>query len=206
MSNADTGEKLKVFISYSRRDADFADELVAGLKLAGFAPFLDRHDIDPGEDWKSRLAGLIERADTVVFVISPEAVRSEHWRWELDRTVALSKRLFPVIFKAVPDIEIPEQLRRRQFVQFDTASKYRPLSELAEALGRDIEWIREHTRLGELASRWKARSRSESLLLRGEDLDAAKAWERRAGYLSVVARRVFGLRPSAPARRPRPRN
>jgi hypothetical protein len=45
-----TGDKLKVFISYSRRDAaDFADELVAGLELAGFAPFLDRHDIKPGE-------------------------------------------------------------------------------------------------------------------------------------------------------------
>ena len=44
------GDKLKVFISYSRRDAaDFADELVAGLELAGFAPFLDRHDIKPGE-------------------------------------------------------------------------------------------------------------------------------------------------------------
>ena len=38
---ADAGEKLKVFISYSRRDAsEFADELVAGLELAGFAPFV----------------------------------------------------------------------------------------------------------------------------------------------------------------------
>jgi hypothetical protein len=44
------GEKLKVFISYSRRDAAaFADELVAGLELAGFDPFIDRLDIKPGE-------------------------------------------------------------------------------------------------------------------------------------------------------------
>jgi hypothetical protein len=54
------GEKLKVFISYSRQDAaDFADELVAGLELAGFAPFLDLHDIKPGEPWEDRLGGLI---------------------------------------------------------------------------------------------------------------------------------------------------
>jgi TIR domain len=47
------GEKLEVFISYSRKDSvAFADELVAGLELAGFAPFLDRHDIAAGEDWK----------------------------------------------------------------------------------------------------------------------------------------------------------
>jgi hypothetical protein len=38
--NAATTERLKVFVSYSRRDsADFAEELVAGLELAGFAPF-----------------------------------------------------------------------------------------------------------------------------------------------------------------------
>jgi len=60
MAEAGSGEKLKVFISYSLKDsAAFADELVAGLELAGFAPFLDRHDIAAGEDWEARLGGLI---------------------------------------------------------------------------------------------------------------------------------------------------
>ena len=84
----DRDHKLKVFISYSRKDcSDFAEELVAGLELAGFAPFLDRHDIAAGEDWENRLGGLIQEADSVVFVISPEAVRSERCGWELDHTV-----------------------------------------------------------------------------------------------------------------------
>jgi hypothetical protein len=77
-ARAIAAEKLKVFISYSRRDAsDFADELVSDLELAGFAPYLDRHDIAAGEDWEARLGGLILEADTVVFVVSPEAVKSE---------------------------------------------------------------------------------------------------------------------------------
>jgi hypothetical protein len=60
------GQKLKVFISYSRKDSsDFADELVAGLELAGFAPFIDRHDIAAGANWETRLDGLIQEADTV---------------------------------------------------------------------------------------------------------------------------------------------
>jgi hypothetical protein len=50
------------------------------------------------------------------------------------------------------------------------------LSQLAEALRVDLDWIREHTRLGELARRWDGRGRPESLLLRGDDVDAAKAW------------------------------
>jgi hypothetical protein len=98
---AGAGEKLKVFISYSRKDSTaFADELLAGLEVSGFAPFLDRHDIVPGEPWETRLGGLIEQSDTVVFVVSPEAVKSEQCTWEVDRTVELSKRLLPVIFKS----------------------------------------------------------------------------------------------------------
>jgi formylglycine-generating enzyme required for sulfatase activity len=178
MPDADAGEKLKVFISYSRRDsAAFADELVAGLEFGGFAPFLDRHDIAAGEDWEARLGGLIAQSDTVVFVVSPEAVKSGRCTWEVDRTIQLSKRLLPIIFKPVPEHDIPEKLSRLQFVRFDGGAGFaRPLSQLAEALRVDLDWIREHTRLGELARRWDARGRPESLLLRGDDVDAAKAW------------------------------
>jgi TIR domain-containing protein/FHA domain-containing protein len=178
MADHGAGQKLKVFISYSRKDSsDFADELVAGLELADFAPFLDRHDIAAGEDWEKRLGGLIAQADTVVFVLSPEAVKSEPVGWEVSETLRLSKRLLPVVYKSVPETDIPETLRKLQFVRFDTAQGVtRPLAELAKALRQDVEWIREHTRLGDLAARWEGQNRPEWLLLRGDDLRAAKAW------------------------------
>ena len=72
--------------------------------------------------------------------------------------------------KHVPENEIPERLGRLQFVRFDTGRALtRSIAELAEALRVDIDWIREHTRLGELATRWNARGRPESLLLRGDE-------------------------------------
>jgi formylglycine-generating enzyme required for sulfatase activity len=178
MADTGAGEKLKVFISYSRRDsAAFADELMAGLEVAGFAPFLDRHDIAPGEPWEARLGGLIEQSDTVVFVVSPEAIKSDRCVWEVDKTLALSKRLLPVIHISVPDNLIPEKLSRLQFVRFDAGRGVtRPLAELADALRQDLDWIREHTRLGEIATRWDRRRRPESLLLRGDEIDTAKTW------------------------------
>ena len=178
MADTGAGEKLKVFISYSRRDsAAFVDELVLGLEDRGFAPFIDRHDIKPGELWEPRLGGLIEQSDTVVFVVSPEAVKSERCDWEINKTLTLSKRLLPVIYKPVPDAEIPPKLSELQFIRFDTApGAMRPLRELADALRVDLKWIREHTRIGELATRWDGRGRTESLLLRGDEIDAAKAW------------------------------
>src|SRR5262245_37194053 len=196
MADAGAPEKLKVFISYSRRDsAEFADELVAGLELAGFAPFLDRHDIAAGEEWETRLGGLIAQSDTVVFVVSPESVKSERCVWEVVRTLDQSKRILPVIYKPVPDADIPPQLSRLQLLRFDGGRGVaRPLAELAEALRLDLDWIREHTRLGELAARWQVRSRPESLLLRGDDLDAATGWmaRRKAGSPEITqAQRAF---------------
>jgi len=180
MTQGPSETKLKVFISYSRKDSsEFAEELVDGLQVAGFAPSLDRHDIAAGEDWEARLGSLIQEADTVLYVVSPEAVRSERCQWEIDKTLALSKRLLPVIFIAVSDTEMPKNLSRLQFVHFDKGRFARSLSDLALALRQDLDWVREHTRLGEAAVRWDARSRPESLLLRGDDLAAARGWVKR---------------------------
>src|SRR5262249_28813475 len=158
---------------------------------------LDRHDISAGEEWEARLGGLIAQSDTVVFVVTPESVTSQRCVWEVDQTVGLSKRLIPVIHKPVPDSDIPQQLSRLQFVRFDGGRGLnRPLAELAEALRLDLDWIREHTRLGELAARWQARGRPESLLRRGDDLDAATGWmaRRKAGAPEITeAQRAFLL-------------
>ena len=55
-----TAEKPGIFISYARSDSSaLAEELVAGLELVGFRPFLDRHDIAAAEDWEARLGALI---------------------------------------------------------------------------------------------------------------------------------------------------
>jgi hypothetical protein len=64
---ASSGDKPKVFNSYSRRDSsDVADELLTGLELAGFAPFLDRHDIAPGSPGRS--ASVVSSGKPVIDV------------------------------------------------------------------------------------------------------------------------------------------
>ena len=85
--------KLKVFISYSRADARFADELVAGLEFKEeFAVTIDRHSIVEGEDWKKRLGALIADADTIVFILSPDSAQSPLCAWEVEEAHRLSKR------------------------------------------------------------------------------------------------------------------
>ena len=83
--------KLRVFISYSREDLDFSDQLAAALDSSGFECFIDREGISGGEAWKRRLGDLISEADTVVFVLSPDSARSETCNWEVEEAARLSK-------------------------------------------------------------------------------------------------------------------
>ena len=183
-------ERLKVFISYARSDgAALAEDLVTGLELADFAPFLDRHDIAAAEDWETRLGELIQSADTVVFIISPAAIKSERCAWEVECAAKFGKRLIPIQLvligkQPLPDAGVPERLRRLNYIFFrEGQSSLKPIAELATALRQDVEWIREHTRLTEAALRWDARSKAggdaDDLLLRGEDLSDALAWAAR---------------------------
>lgn len=177
VAGASEQSKLRVFISYSRKDEDFAQELLAGLVLAGFEPYLDKHGIAAGEDWEARLGRLIEAADTVVFVISPDSVASERCAWEVDSTVTLKKRLLPIVWRRVEETQVPLRLKQPNYIYFDRPLKFVPsLTELASALRTDLDWIREHTQIGEAALRWQGRGRAEALLSRGEELAAAKVW------------------------------
>ncbi len=171
-------ERLKVFISYSRKDSAFAEDLLLALEAAGFDPYLDKHDIVPGEPWEERLDRLIQAADTVVFIISPNSIRSERVEWEINRTEDLGKRIIPVVWREVAEADTPVRLRRLNYVFFsgEDRSFGRGLSELAKALKTDLDWIRAHTAYSEQAVRWKSKGQPESLLLRGDAIIEAKAW------------------------------
>jgi hypothetical protein len=91
--------RAKVFISYSRKDVAFADRLEAALKARGFEPLIDRTDIYAFEKWWERIEALVTRADTVVFVLSPDAVASEVALREVAFAASLNKRFAPVVWR-----------------------------------------------------------------------------------------------------------
>ncbi|MGA9322303.1 MAG: toll/interleukin-1 receptor domain-containing protein [Xanthobacteraceae bacterium] len=99
------GTKARVFISYSRKDMAFADRLEAALKARGFDVLIDRQEIYAFEDWWKRIEALIGRADTVVFVLSPDAVKSDVALKEITYAASLNKRFAPIgvaVRKIVP--------------------------------------------------------------------------------------------------------
>jgi hypothetical protein len=90
--SSDRAKLSRVFISYSRDDLNFADQLEAALTLCGFECLIDRHDISGGEEWKRRLGNLISEVDTVIFVLSPSSAGSPTCNWEVEEAARLNKR------------------------------------------------------------------------------------------------------------------
>jgi formylglycine-generating enzyme required for sulfatase activity len=171
------GTKTKVFISYSRKDMEFADRLEAALKARGFEPLIDRTEIYAFEDWWKRIEALVGRADTVVFVLSPDSVASDIALKEVAYAASLNKRFAPIVCRRVEDGAVPEALRRLNFIFFDDPARFEASADaLTEALRTDISWIRRHTEFGEAARRWVEAGRASGLLLRPPALDQAETW------------------------------
>ncbi|MEZ5842146.1 MAG: TIR domain-containing protein [Hyphomicrobiaceae bacterium] len=171
-----TPPRTRVFLSYSRQDAAFAGRLREGLEARGIEVFRDIDDTLPGEEWWGRLKALIGRADSIVFVLSPRSVASRVCGDEVAHATTLGKRIFPVVIADVVWDDVPHGLARLHSVYFrEEAAFAAALAELEAALLMDIAWVREHSRLGELAQRWQ-QNRLADLLLRGRELDAAETW------------------------------
>jgi hypothetical protein len=183
-ASSDRG-KLRVFISYSRDDLKFADQLDAALNACGFECLIDRHGISGGEDWKRRLGTLISEADTVVFVLSPHSARSEICAWEVEEAARLNKRILPVNCRPLEGVNPPPRLRELNYVFFYEEPKVSDsgfgtgLASLVAALNTDFDWLREHTRYLQRAIEWDAGGRPVNRLLSGNDILEAKAWAAR---------------------------
>jgi hypothetical protein len=174
-----TGQRAsaKVFISYSRKDTDFADRIEAALKAHGFEVFIDRHEITAPEEWWKRIETLITQADTIVFVLSPDSLASKYAQKEISFATSLNKRFAPIVYRRVDGQLVPEALAKINYIFFDDEAKFEASADrLARALRIDITWVRLHTEFGGAARQWSVANRPNGLLLRSPLLEEAEHW------------------------------
>ena len=74
-----------VFISYSRRDKVFTQKLVDTLKAANRDVWADWDSIPAASDWDAEIKEGIEKTNTVLFVLSPEWIKSNECRKDTTR-------------------------------------------------------------------------------------------------------------------------
>ena len=85
--------------------------------------------------------------------------------------------MIPVVARRIADTDAPPALGRLNWVFCaEGDDQEAALATLDTALHTDLAWVREHTRLGELARRWDEQGRGKGATLRGADLEAAERW------------------------------
>src|SRR5215217_824196 len=93
--------RARVFISHSRKDKDFVSRLKWALEKCGYDVWVDVEAILPTEDWLAGVYTGIEGADAFIYVISPDSIKSDDCRRELNHAVQNNKRLVPIMHRLV---------------------------------------------------------------------------------------------------------
>ncbi|MBI3161110.1 MAG: TIR domain-containing protein, partial [Chloroflexi bacterium] len=160
-----------VFISYSRRDEVFAKKLHAALEESNRDAWADWNSIPAASDWMAEIREGIGDAESIVFVISPEWIKSVECRKEFDYAVEMGKRMFPVIYKPVDAKDIPPELARINWVHMQKGEDFeKAFRVLSDAIDTDLDWVKGHTRIQLRAVEWNKNNRDRSFILRGKEL------------------------------------
>lgn len=108
--------KPNLFISYSRREVGFVDDLAGRLEKEGFDFWLDYRNLVPGKPWQEQIYQGLAKADVILLVVSREAIGSSNVKKEWERVIHKSgKRIILLIFDAV---DLPKELENYEWVDF----------------------------------------------------------------------------------------
>lgn len=96
-----------VFISYSRKDIELAENARRLLEGLGFNVWLDLQGIGAGEEWPAKLAAAINGCDVVLMLISDASVTSDYCLKEI---VFAHKKEKPIIGLRLGGVELPDEV------------------------------------------------------------------------------------------------
>lgn len=113
-------DPLKVFVSYSHRDAEYLDD----SSLLGFLKGLEKDNVEfwddrrirPGELWDDVIKANLKKADIALVLVSQAFLDSRYCQnVEIEQCLAQQKHLFPIILSPC-DWRRHDWLSRRQFL------------------------------------------------------------------------------------------
>jgi GAF domain-containing protein len=104
----------QIFISYSKKDKDFAWKLADDLADAGHKVWIDR-SLQVGEDWKESIIKNLEEADEVIVILSSSAISSKWVQHEGSIAYGLKKKMYPVLIESLPALELPLWMNEFQY-------------------------------------------------------------------------------------------
>jgi hypothetical protein len=111
---------LKIFISYSHVDSEFAQTLHNDLKIIGHDPWLDSYQITPGDSIVTKVQNGLRESSFMIVVLSNSALKSK-WvdeEWKEKYWDAAQDRKIKIIPVRCEECDLPIFLRTKQYADF----------------------------------------------------------------------------------------
>lgn len=87
-----------IFISYSRKDEEYVNKLVAAIENEGFDVWIDR-ELLTGDKWIKTINHQIDTCDAFVIVMTDDSSRSQWVQREVLYAIQEGKRIFPLLLQ-----------------------------------------------------------------------------------------------------------
>jgi WD40 repeat protein len=111
-------KQTDVFISYSRKDKDFAEKLYALFKQDHLNPWIDWENIPVAVDWWQEIEEGIEASHTFVFIVSPSSIISPYCQAEIAHAIKHGKRLISIALQSITKELWQETFSKDELVRF----------------------------------------------------------------------------------------
>jgi hypothetical protein len=108
-----------IFLSYAKEDSEFVRRVRARLQKVGLRPWLDEHDLLPGQDWDEAIRGAIRSSAAFVAFLSTRAVdKTGYVQKEIREALDVAERMpqgrMFIVPVRIDECVVPERLGRWQ--------------------------------------------------------------------------------------------
>jgi Tol biopolymer transport system component len=124
----------QIFISYSRKDLSFVEQLAADLRDAGYEVWYDVSGLRGGSRWRFEIENAIRNSEFAIFVLSPNSIASEWVEREFLFSSNLKRKLIPLMYQPC---ELPLSYLNLNYIDVHGDNYKRSFNEILEALGSE---------------------------------------------------------------------
>ena len=107
-----------IFVSYARKDKDFARRLISRLRESGRIPWQDIRNLRGGSEWQTAIDDALRNAEALVVVMSPQATKSQYVTYEWAFALGAGIPVIPAVVKK--GTELHPRLMNFHYIDFTT--------------------------------------------------------------------------------------
>lgn len=183
---------IDAFICYGKQESQrLAINITNRLSDSGFDVFIDLNEIPIIIENEDYIYLKILRADNFIYIISPNSVRSEYCKKELEFAIKFNKRIIPVMHHELGNEQLllDDIIAKKKFISAkNTEENISDLIDIvSEFIKKDSKYVRSHSDYLLKARNWNFGGRLQADLLYGDDRKQAIKWlETKSNSLSPL--------------------